>query len=247
MWATIKIVTVFTFLGVPAGLVLLPWTLLTRNIQPMYRIGQWIAAAGLRAAGIRIEQSGRDHIPADRACIFMPNHLSNLDPPVLAPLLPGTPSIMMKAELFKIPVLGAACRMAHCVPVERDGGREAAVRSVRMAAEVIGSGLSMLIFAEGTRSRTGRLQPLKAGPFHLAQSTGAPILPIAISGTESMMRKGSARVYPGVARVQFLAPVYPNDFRSRGELIAAVQSAIAAALPENMRPLPVTQRGETTD
>ncbi len=238
MWATCKMVFVFALLGVPAGLVLIPWTLLTRNIRPMYRVGQWISAAGLRAAGIQVEQSGREHIPADRACIFLPNHISNLDPPLLAPLLPGTPSIMMKAELFKIPVLGRACRMARCVPVEREGGREAAVRSMRLAAEVIGSGLSMLIFAEGTRSRDGRLQPFKAGPFHLAQSTGAPIVPIAISGTESMMRKGSARVYPGVARVQFMPPVYPADFRNRAELMAAVRSSIAGALPENMRPLP---------
>ena len=123
------------------------------------------------------------------------------------------------------------------MPVERSGGREAAVRSVRLAAEVIGSGLSMLIFAEGTRSRTGRLQPFKAGPFHLAQSTGAPIVPIAISGTESMMRKGSARVYLGIARVQFLPAMYSSEYRTRAELIAAVQAAIAGALPENMRPL----------
>ena len=167
MWATIKMVGVFAMLGLPAGLVLIPWTLLTRNIQPMYRVGQWIAAAGLRAAGIRVQESGRERIPVDRACIFLSNHISNLDPPVLAPLLPGTPSIMMKAELFKLPILGTACRMARCVPVEREGGREAAVRSARMAAEVIEAGLSMLIFAEGTRSRT-TLRLCKSGYFRMA-------------------------------------------------------------------------------
>ena len=110
MWATVKMVAVFTLLGVPAGLILIPWTLLTGNVRPMYRVGQRIAAAGLRAAGIRIEQSGREHIPADRACLFLSNHISNLDPPVLVPLLPGTPSIMMKAELFRIPHIG------YCLP-----------------------------------------------------------------------------------------------------------------------------------
>ncbi len=237
MWSTFKMVSVFVLLGLPAGLVLIPWTLLTHRIQPMYRIGQWIAAAGLRAGGIRIEQSGRESIPADRACVFLSNHISNLDPPLLVPLLPGTPSIMMKAELFKIPVLGTACRMARCVPVERKGGRESAMHSVRLAVEVLNSGLSMLIFAEGTRSPTGRLQTFKAGPFHLAQSAGAPIVPIALSGTESMMRKGSARVYPGIARVQFLTPILPQDYRNRSELMAAVHAAIEQALPENMRPL----------
>jgi 1-acyl-sn-glycerol-3-phosphate acyltransferase len=237
MWAAIKMVLTFAGLGIPAGLVLIPWTFLTGNIQPMYRVGKWIAAAGLRAAGIRIDESGRENIPADRACLFVPNHVSNLDPPLMVPLLPGTPSIMLKAELMKIPILGRAWRMAKYVPVEREGGREAAVRSARYAAEVVQSGLSMLIFAEGTRSRTGRLQPLKAGPFHLAQSTGAPIVPVAISGTESMMRKGSWKVYPGVARVQFLPAIHPADFKTRAEFIAAVRAELVAALPDSMRPL----------
>ncbi|MGI4755659.1 MAG: lysophospholipid acyltransferase family protein [Janthinobacterium lividum] len=237
MWATFKLVAVIACLSLPAGLVLIPWTLLTGRIQPMYRVGKWIARTGLRAAGIRVQQSGRENIPTDRACLFIPNHVSNLDPPIIGPLLPGAPSIMLKAELMKIPVLGRAWKLARCVPVERTGGRDAAVRSARLAAEVVNSGLSMLIFAEGTRSPDGRLQAFKAGPFHLAQSTGAPIVPVAISGTESMMRKGSAEVIPGLARVQFLPAIDPKDFRTRAELMAAVRSALMEALPESMRPL----------
>ncbi len=236
MWATFKLVAVIAGLGGPAGIVLIPWTLLTGKIQPMYRVGKWIARTALRAAGIRVEETGRENIPADRACLFLSNHVSNLDPPIIAPLLPGTPSIMLKAELMRIPVLGRAWRLARCVPVERNGGREAAVRSARMAAEVVNSGLSMLIFAEGTRSPDGRLQAFKAGPFHLAQSTGAPIVPIAISGTEGMMRKGSAKVVPGIARVRFLPPIDPANYRVRGELMQAVRSALMEALPESMRP-----------
>lgn len=238
MWATFKLVSVIAGLGVPAGLVLIPWTLLTGRIQPMYRVGKWIARAGLRAAGIHVEQSGCENIPADRACLFLANHVSNLDPPVIAPLLPGTPSIMLKAGLLRIPVLGRAWRMARCVPVERSGGREAAVQSARMAAEVIRDGLSMLIFAEGTRSPDGRLQPFKAGAFHLAQTTGAPIVPVVISGTERMMRKGSARIEPGRVTVQFLPALYPSEFATRPALAAAVRSRMIEALPEIMRPQP---------
>jgi len=236
MWAAIKMVLAFAGLGIPAGLVMIPWTFLTGDIKPMYRVGKWICRAGLRASGIRVVQVGRENIP-DRPCIFVPNHVSNLDPPLMVPLIPGEPSIMLKAELLKIPVIGKAWQMAKYVPVDRDAGRDAGVRSIRYAAEVIRGGLSMLIFAEGTRSRTGRLQAFKAGPFHLAQSTGAPIVPVAISGTETMMRKGSAKVYPGVARVQFLPAVDPALYKNRAELIAAVRGAIAAALPESMRPL----------
>lgn len=237
MWATFKMVAVFVVLGIPAGFVGMPWTLLSRRIRWMYRAGAWIANAGLRASGIRIVQTGREHIPADRACIYMANHVSNLDPPLLIPLLPGTPSVMLKSELMKIPVLGPAMRMARFVPVERDGGRAGAVRSAKVAVEVVASGLSMLIFAEGTRSRDGRLQPFKAGPFHLSQSTGAPIVPVVLHGTQRMMRKGSARVYPGVAHVQFLPAIDPAQFATRAQLMAAVRSAMVDALPEDMRPL----------
>lgn len=236
MWATFKLVAIIAGLGVPAGLVLIPWTLLTGRIGPMYRVGKWIARAGLRAAGIRVEESGCENIPAGQACLFLANHVSNLDPPVIAPLLPGTPSIMLKAGLLRIPVLGRAWRMARCVPVERDGGREAAVRSARMAAEVIRDGLSMLIFAEGTRSSDGRLQPFKAGAFHLAQTTGAPIVPVVISGTERIMRKGSSRITPGRVTVQFLPALSPKDFATRPLLAAAVRASMIEALPETMRP-----------
>ncbi len=237
MWSALCMVIAFAGLGIPAGLVLIPWTFLTGNIQPMYRVGKWVCAAGLRAAGIRVVQTGRENIPADRACLFLPNHVSNLDPPIMVPLLPGTPSIMLKSSLLKIPVLGKAWVMAKYVPVDRDAGREGAMRAMRYAAEVVRGGLSMLVFAEGTRSRSGRLQSFKSGPFHLAQSTGAPIVPVAISGTETMMRRGSSRVYPGVAHVQFLPAVYPADYRTRAELIAAVRGSIITALPEHMRPL----------
>ena len=236
MWAAFKMIVTFAGLGIPAGLVLIPWTFLTKNIQPMYRVGKWVAATGLRAAGIRVQQYGRENIP-DCPAVFVPNHVSNLDPPIMVTLLPGTPSIMLKAELLKIPVLGKAWQMAKYVPVYREGGREAAVRSARYAAEVIRGGLSMLIFAEGTRANDGRLQAFKAGPFHLAQSTGAPIVPVVIVGTASMMRKGSSRVYPGTASVTFLPPVDPADFANRAALVAEVRRSMIAALPESMRPL----------
>lgn len=236
MWAAFKMIVTFAGLGIPAGLVLIPWTFLTKNIQPMYRVGKWVAATGLRAAGIRVQQHGRENIP-DRPAVFVPNHVSNLDPPIMVTLLPGTPSIMLKAELLKIPVLGKAWQMAKYVPVYREGGREAAVRTARYAADVIRSGLSMLIFAEGTRAKDGRLQPFKAGPFHLAQSTGAPIVPVVIGGTESMMRKGSSRVYPGTASVTFLPPVDPADFANRAELVAEVRRRMIAALPPSMQPV----------
>ncbi len=77
----------------------------------------------------------------------------------------------------------------------------------------------------------------KRGPFHLAASTGAPIVPVAIYGTESMMRKGSAALTPGVAHIRFLPEIDPAGYPDRNSLLAAVRGSILGALPEHMHPL----------
>ena len=131
-------------------------------------------------------------------------------------------------------------RMGKFVPVERDGDRRSAVNAAKAAAEAIQSGLSLLVFIEGTRSRTGRLLPFKRGPFHIARSTGAPIVPVAISGTERMMQKGSAAITPGTVHIRFLPAILPADHPDRNDLLQAVRQSMLSALPEHMHPLPAT-------
>jgi 1-acyl-sn-glycerol-3-phosphate acyltransferase len=162
--------------------------------------------------------------------------VSNLDPPVLLPEIPGQASVLLKKELMRIPMLGLAMRMGKFVPVARESNREAARVSVAAAADALKSGLHILIFAEGTRSKDGRLAAFKRGPFYLAQQTGAPIVPVAVSGTQTMMRKGSAAITPGVAKVVMLPVIDPKEFATREELMAAVRGAIAGALPMDMKP-----------
>ncbi|WP_348266917.1 lysophospholipid acyltransferase family protein [Edaphobacter paludis] len=236
MFATLKLLFVYTALGPLAGIIGMPYSFLVRDISLLYRVAMWIANAGVRAAGIRIEITGLQNIPSDRHCIFMCNHVSNLDPPVVLPLLPGRSSVLLKKELMRIPILGTAMRMGKFVPVERGHRREAAQASVAAAADALRSGLNILVFPEGTRSKDGRLSIFKKGPFFLAQQTQAPIIPIALSGTEHMMRKGSIAITPGVARVQLLPAIEPARYETREDLLKAVRKAIADALPEEMKP-----------
>jgi 1-acyl-sn-glycerol-3-phosphate acyltransferase len=196
----------------------------------------WVTNAGVRAAGIKIEIRGLENIPAGRSCIFMSNHVSNLDPPVLIPLIPGRSSVLLKKELMSIPILGRAMRMAKFIPVERGSRRDAAKASVEAAAEALRSGLHIIVYPEGTRSKDGRLSTFKKGPFFLAQETQAPIIPIALSGTQTMMRKGSYAIRPGVARIQLLPAIEPSNYATREELMRAVRNAIAEALPPEMKP-----------
>src|SRR4030088_955193 len=165
MFATFKMLSVYLTLGTVAGVVGVPYSLLIGDIGLLYRVAMWIVKTGVRAAGIRVEVSGLENIPAGSSCIFMCNHVSNLDPPVLVPVIPGRSSVLLKRELMKIPILGTAMGMAKFGPVERGHKVEAAKASVAAAADALRSGLHMLVFPEGTRSKDGRLAAFKKGPF----------------------------------------------------------------------------------
>ena len=236
MFATFKLLFIYLTLGSMAGIIGIPYTLLVGDISLLYRVAMWITNAGVRAAGIKIEIDGYENIPTGRSCIFMCNHVSNLDPPVVLPLLPGRSSVLLKKELMGIPILGRAMRMGKFVPVSRGHRRDAAQASVEAAADALRSGLHILVYPEGTRSPDGRLSNFKKGPFFLAKETQAPIIPIALSGTQKMMRKGSYAISPGLAKVQLLPAVEPSDYATREELMVAVRSAIAEALPPEMKP-----------
>ncbi len=237
MFATIKMVFVYLTLGGLAGLIGIPYTLIVGDVSRLYRVVMGILSAGVRAAGIRVEVTGLEHVPAGVSCIFLSNHVSNLDPPVIFPTLPGQSSVLLKKELMRIPILGTAMRMGKFVPVDRGNVRESAKASVAAAAAALKSGLHILIFAEGTRSKDGRLATFKRGPFYLAMETGAPIVPLVISGTQTMMRKHSAAITPGVARVQMLPAIYPTGYQTREDLMRAVRAAMVAALPMEMQPV----------
>ncbi|MDI3255550.1 MAG: lysophospholipid acyltransferase family protein [Bacillota bacterium] len=235
MLATFAVLFTYLFFGIPAAVVGLPWTLMSGDISMLYRWAMWIARTGLRVAGIQVKAEGLERLEPRQRYIFMSNHVSNLDPPVLLPLIPGRTSVFLKRALMKIPVLGYAMQLGNFVPVDRDGRVESAKQSVEKGREVLASGLHMTTFVEGTRSPDGRLLPFKKGPFYLAMEAGVPVVPVSISGTESMMKKGSIRITPGTARVVFHPPLWPKEYTSREDLMAAVRAAIASGLPEWMR------------
>jgi 1-acyl-sn-glycerol-3-phosphate acyltransferase len=229
------LLVVIVAMAVPVATVCFAWCLITGNVMPLYRASFFIVRVGFRLAGIRIHAEGLEHIPVGAACIFMSNHVSNLDPPVLTSSIPGRTSAFYKKSLSKLPLLGYAMRLAEFVPVTREGNVEAAQESVRIAKAVLEQGIHITTFVEGTRSRDGRLLPFKKGPFYLAQESGAPCIPVSISGTEGLMRKGSMRVLPGDVRVVFHEPIYARNFPDREELMMAVRASIASGLPEQMR------------
>jgi 1-acyl-sn-glycerol-3-phosphate acyltransferase len=235
MIASFLLLIVIAGMAVPTSAVLIPWFWITGDLMPLWHASLFIVRTGCRLAGIRVQIQGLENIPRNTACIFMANHVSNLDPPVLTSVIPCRTSIFYKNSLNKIPLLGYAMRLAEFVPVYRDGSVETAQESTQFAKRVLLKDISITTFVEGRRSSDGRLLPFKKGPFYLAMESGAPCIPVSISGTERMMHKGSMKILPGTANIIFHAALHPAQYGDREALLMAVHEAIASGLPEWMR------------
>jgi len=235
MIVSLLVFVTIVVLALPVALVLIPFTLLTGNVGPLYAAGSWIARVAMFVAGIRVHIEGRENIPPGRACIFMANHVSNLDAPALMSHLPGRTVVFLKRPLLKLPIVGYAFKLADFIPVDRVGSTESAQEAVADAERVLASGLHITSFVEGMRSLDGRMLPFKKGAFYLAKDSGAPCIPVSIYGTEKIIPWGSNRIHPGVAHIVFHPPIDPADYATRDDLSEAVRAAIASALPEWMR------------
>ena len=217
-----------------AAIFCFPWTILTGDIRFLYAVGMGGAFTGVRIAGVKVRTVGLDRLNPARTYIFMSNHVSNIDPPLLLPLIPRRTSVMAKKELFSYPILGKVMTLGALVPVDR-GNRDAGISAVRAAADVIRQGINMTIFIEGKRSFDGKLLPFKKGPFYLAAETDVPVVPVSIAGTHAIMPKTRFAIKPGVVTVTFHDPIEPAEFGSRELLMAKVRAAIDSGLPVEYR------------
>src|SRR6516225_3068334 len=234
MIRTVIMVAVWALALLLLGPPLLVYSLLTRSVEVMYRIGTYVGISGVKLIGVKVDVRGLEHLEAGRNYIFMSNHVSNLDPPVLIPAIPGRCSVLVKKELFRVPVLGAGLKTVAMVPVDRSD-REAAIESVNAAIAVLHQGLHMVIYPEGTRSADGRLLSFKKGPFHLAIESGIPVIPVTMLGTYECWPKGQLKLQPGTATAVLHPPIDSRTYTDRAALMTAVRDTIASALPEARR------------
>jgi 1-acyl-sn-glycerol-3-phosphate acyltransferase len=208
----------------------------TRRVERLYAVSHGLVGLALRVAGARIEASGLEHIPRGRACVYMANHQSNIDPPILFVTLPPRLAMMGKQQVFRIPVLGPAMRLADFVPVNREDP-VAARASLEVALRTLEKGIPLLVYPEGHRSFDGRLLRFKHGVFLLAIRAGAPIVPITLEGAQHAMPKGRWEIYPCTVRVTVHPPVETRGRRpeERRQLAEQVREIIASALPPELR------------
>lgn len=183
-----------------------------------------------RAFGIRRELEGWEELPTSlrdgmHPAVFIGNHASLFDPPLMISTLPSQPVFMAKRELARVPFLGWVMWLAGFIFIDR-GHRGAARRSLKKAALRIRAGQSIVAFPEGTRSRDGRLLPFKKGPFLLAMEAGVPLVPFAIHGGAEILPKGTWRVQGGTYRIRIGVPLEPGDFANPEALRKASEAAV---------------------
>jgi 1-acyl-sn-glycerol-3-phosphate acyltransferase len=157
----------------------------------------WTVLCVVRVCGAalwRLRTSGQARVPARGGVILAANHQSYLDPPFVAACLPRETSFMARRSLFEIPLLGPIIVACNAFPIERNTGD---VRGVKNAIDRLRSGSALLLFPEGTRSRDGRIGPLKGGLRMIAERAGVPVVPVLVQGAHRVWPKG--RPFPRLA------------------------------------------------
>lgn len=187
----------------------------------------------------KFEVVGREHVPLDGPLILASNHLNNADPPAIALGVPRLPTYMAKREMISWPILGPAFKWFGAFPVRRG---EADLSALRAATEVVKSGKMLVMFPEGTRSRTGGLTEGHSGTGLIALRTGAPILPVAVTGTEVIKWPWIfvkplmvPRVKVTIGEPFHVPPVDRINGESAKEATDLIMRRIAALLPPEYR------------
>jgi 1-acyl-sn-glycerol-3-phosphate acyltransferase len=188
----------------------------------------------LLGSGVRVTVEGLDKIAPDGSYVFVSNHLSYMDTPVVLANMPGQFRFLAKSGLFQIPLLGTHLARAGHIPVPR-GDARAAVKTMSTAAQIIRErGISLLIFPEGGRSHDGRLDTFKEGAAYIAIRAGVPLVPIALKGTRAILPYGSAHVRAGRVTMRIGNPIPTADaqLRDRERITGELRNCIVSLLDD---------------
>jgi len=200
---------------------------ISRNGDTTHKVARIWAKCILVASGVKVTVKGLPNIDPAGSYIYMSNHLSNFDIPILMSYLPVQFRWLAKAELFRIPLFGYAMKRAGYISIDRSD-RKSAIQSLNKAAKIIRNGVSVVIFPEGTRSQNNNIQPFKKGGFFLAIDSGVHIVPIIIHAAWSIMPKKQFLVKPGNVVLEITSPIESSDYtrETRDDLMEKIRNVI---------------------
>ncbi|TNE84226.1 MAG: 1-acyl-sn-glycerol-3-phosphate acyltransferase [Deltaproteobacteria bacterium] len=218
-------------------LLLLPWRV--ARIKACNVFGKTVGRSIMWVSGCELTWKGTEHLDASRPAIYISNHTSAMDVFMAMWLSPmGTVGIAKK-EVVYYPFLGQLYLLSGHLRIDRSSPRKAVTSMKELATYVRDSGLSIFIWPEGTRSRSGRLKrPFKKGVGHLALQTGLPIVPVVVKGAHRSWEKGKLKLRGVPIEIEVLPPVDTTDWNKRQltERLAEIEQMFADALPEDQRP-----------
>ena len=221
------------------GIVVIVLSFFVKTGRPLHKIARFWGRSILVVSRIKVVVEGLSGIDARQPYIYMPNHQSNFDIPVLLGHLAVQFRWLAKMELFKIPIFGHAMRKAGYISIDRNN-RKSAIKSLERAAQKIKNGVSVLIFPEGTRSRDGKIRSFKKGGFIMAIDSGAPIVPVVISGARAIMTKGKFRVNPGRIRMVIHEPINTSTYTRQTK--DALMERVRRVMCDNFEPNEMDER-----
>lgn len=194
----------------------------TNRAASLWAMQRWCRSSS-KALRIVPEIEGLENVPASGAFVYCSNHQSIVDIIVLGATLPGDYKWAAKRSLMKIPFLGWHLAIAGHVPVDRRSGARGAAKVIKLFEQVLEAGNPLLVFPEGTRSEDGRMRSFKNGGFYAAVRAGVPVVPVALNGTHSLMKRGARDTGDAPIKrigVRVGEPIYPKRNGKEGALVA---------------------------
>jgi len=207
LWMCPLIVVATTVMGT----ISLGASLFDRTGRLQHKVAVAWARMLLRICMIKVEVIGAEKLDSNQVYVFVSNHFSLVDTPLMFGSMPREFRILARHGLWRVPFLGWHLNRAGHVPVERENPR-AAARSLIHAADKVKEGFSLLIFPEGGRTRQPTMRPFKSGAARIAIQAGCPIVPMAIVGTRKILTPNSAHLHPGRAELRIGDPVPTSGF-----------------------------------
>lgn len=183
-----------------------------RDVKSLAAV-QWIFRVVLRIAGVKITVKGIENIPTDRAVLYVGNHRSYFDILVGYTTVPGLVGFVAKKEMEKIPLLSTWMRYVNCLFLDRKNLKEG-LKTILEGIEQVKNGVSVWIFPEGTRNKQENpmdLLPFKEGSLKIAEKSGCPVVPVAMTGTAEIFEKHFPYIRPGSVTVEFGSPFFPKE------------------------------------
>ena len=216
----ILLIALWTFF---CSMIAFAFLIFDRSLRLYFWLSHFFSGGILKISMVKVEKSGLDNFDHDKPYIFVSNHSSQFDIPVLQHSIPNRMGMTFKKELAKIPFFGWQLKWGPYIMIDRKDP-ESALKSIEEAKEKIDKiGMSVVVFAEGTRSQNGKVQPFKRGAFYLASRSGFPIVPISISKSIKIMPKGKFRVKGGTVKIHFDKPIPTDQLMNKKDELALME------------------------